>query len=265
MTRLATRLGIIGIAERGGGDALPITFLHGVGSDKSAWLAQLAAFGTERRAIALDFPGYGESDPASPDNAPAHDRFADAILAALDALVLDQVHLCGLSLGGVVALALAHRAPDRIASLTLADSFARHPDGEAILERSLAASADMRALAAARVPLLLAPGADPVLAASLLSVMAAIDPIAFRLASAAVWPADQRHRASLIGVPTLILCGDEDRVTPPKLSDELATMIPGALGVRIAAAGHLPNLEQPAAFNAELGRFLSECEAKCAG
>ena len=86
MAKLRTSLGIVGIAESGGGDATPLLFLHGVGSDKSAWAPQLAHFGATRRAIAFDYPGYGESDPLAPGESAMHDRFAAAILAALDAL-----------------------------------------------------------------------------------------------------------------------------------------------------------------------------------
>lgn len=257
VARIGTSLGAIGVDECGTGDAIPLVFLHGVGSDKSAWAPQLAHFGETRRAVALDYPGYGESAPATPSDAAPHDRFADAILAALDALGIQRAHLCGLSLGGVVAIAIAHRAPDRLASLAIADSFAVHPDGPAILARSLAASANMRALAEARVPALLAANADPTLAAELVEVMASIPPDAFRLACAAVWPADQRGRAATIALPTLILCGTQDRVTPPALSEQLAALIPNSELLFIDGAGHLPNLEQPTNFNVALDIFVA--------
>lgn len=257
MARLQTRMGTIGVAESGGGSALPIVFLHGVGSDKSAWAPQLTHFGATRRAVALDYPGYGESDPLPGGDGNPHDRFADAIIAALDALEIDGAHLCGLSLGGVVAISLAHRAPERLASLILADTFAVHPDGEAILARSVDASADMRAMAAARAPALLAADPEPTLAAELVEVMARIDPAAFRMGAAAVWPADQCDRAAAIELPTLVLCGREDRITPPALSDRLAALIPHARRADIDRAGHLPNLERPAAFNAAVDAFLA--------
>ncbi len=261
MATLATSLGTIGYRQQGSGD-VPLVFLHGVGSDKSAWDPQLDHFGTTRRTIAFDYPGYGESDPIVERNGDPHDQFAEAIVAALDALDLDRVHLCGLSLGGVVAIAIAHRAHHRLASLILADSFACHPDGEAIAERSIAASHDMPALAKARIPHLLAEGADSPLAARLVGVMERIDPPAFRFASRAVWLADQRDRARAITVPTLVLCGCSDRVTPPALSGELATLIDGSRIELIADAGHLPNLEQPASFNSEVAKFVCGILAK---
>ena len=256
MVRVATATGAIGVEERGDG-GLPLVFLHGVGSDKSAWAPQLAHFGQARRTIALDYPGYGESEPLVAGDAAPRDRLAMAVVAALDALGVGRFHLCGLSLGGVVAIAVAEQQPERVASLMLADSFAVHPDGAAILARSLAASGAMADMAAGRVPALLAPEPDPALVDALVEVMAAIDPGAFRVGAAAVWPADQRDRARRISCPTLVLCGAEDRVTPPALSDALAALIPQAHCVTIDGAGHLPNLEQPAAFNAALDLFLA--------
>lgn len=263
MAKINTPFGAIGYREQGSG-GIPLVFLHGVGSDKSAWDPQLAHFGTTRRTIAFDYPGYGASDPLVERDGAPHDQFAEAIVAALDALAIDRAHLCGLSLGGVVAIAIAHRAPHRLASLILADSFACHPDGEAIAGRSIAASRDMPALAKARIPHLLADGSDSPLASRLVAVMQRIESSAFRFASRAVWLADQRDRAPTIAAPTLILCGVSDRVTPPALSEGLATLIGGSQIKLIAGAGHLSNLEQPGSFNAEAEKFVFGIEANTA-
>ena len=173
---------------------LPIVFLHGVGSDKSVWRPQLAHFGEARRAIAFDYPGYGDSDPA-PDGT-TRDDYAAAILAAMDALGIERAHICGLSLGGVIAIAMHHAAPERCASLILADTFAVHPDGQGIYDRSVAGSADMRALAEARVDVLLAQPADPAVRSEVIETMARIDPAAYRIGAEAVWLADQRDRVA---------------------------------------------------------------------
>ena len=110
----------IGFAESGGGERTPIVFLHGVGSDKSVWHPQLGNFGKSRRAIAFDYPGYGDSDPAAQGT--TRDDYAAAILSAMDALDITRAHVCGLSLGGVVAIALHHLAPERCTSLLLASA-----------------------------------------------------------------------------------------------------------------------------------------------
>ena len=261
MGAIATAKGRIGYEERTGGEGLPILFLHGVGSDKSVWRPQLAHFGGRRRALALDYPGYGESEFYP--NA-TRDDFAAAILAAMEALGVGRAHVCGLSLGGVIAIAMHALAPQRCASLILADSFAVHPDGNGIFERSTEASRlmGMRALAETRVDMLLGSAATAELRAEVVETMAAIDPTAYRTGADAVWLADQRDRARAIDAPTLVLCGSEDRITPPALSEELARLIPGAKLELIEAAGHLANAEQPAAFNAAIDRFLADVERK---
>ena len=251
MASIDTAHGRIGILDTGPGEGPPILFLHGVGSDKSVWKPQLDHFGNARRAVAFDYPGYGESEQA-PDA--TRDDFAAAILAAMDALGIQQAHICGLSLGGVIAIAMHAAAPDRCTSLILADSFAFHPDGQAIYDRSTAASHDMRGLATARIGALLVSEAPR---AEVIDTMAAIDPEAYRIGARAVWLADQRDRAAAIRVPTLVICGDEDAITPPSLSEELVGLIPGSSLRVIPGASHLANLDKVADFNAAIDDFLT--------
>ena len=182
--------GVIGMAVAGERPA-PILFLHGVGSDKLVWQPQLVYFGKARPALAIDYPGYGESEFVP--NA-TRDDYADGA-GALDALGMAHAHICGLSLGGVVAIAMHHLAPHRCNSLILADTFAMHPDGRTIYERSLAGSRDLRAMAEARVDVLLAQPADPEVRSEVVETMSRIDPAAYSIGAEAVWLADQRERA----------------------------------------------------------------------
>jgi 3-oxoadipate enol-lactonase len=261
LARVTTSIGIsIGYSEAGGADAVPIVFLHGVGSDKSVWRPQLEHFGAARRAVAFDYPGYGDSDPA-PEGA-TRDHFAAAILSAMTELGIARAHICGLSLGGVVAIAMHAAAPARCASLILADTFAVHPDGQAIYDRGVAASTDLRAMAEARVDVLLAQPADPAVRSEVVETMARIDPAAYRAGAAAVWLADQRERAGSIRVPTLVICGTEDKVTPPALSCDLAHLIPGARYAPIEGAGHLGNIERPDAFNNLVDAFVPSVDSR---
>jgi 3-oxoadipate enol-lactonase len=255
MPRVITNNGYeIGYIESGGGSATPLVFLHGVGSDKSVWHPQLAHFGQQRRTLAFDYPGYGDSDP--PPEGTTREDYASAIVSAMHELGVDRAHICGLSLGGVVAIAIHHAAPDRCASLILADTFAVHPEGRAIYERSLAGSHDLRAMAEARVDILIAQPADQAVRTEVVETMARIDPAAYRIGAEAVWLADQRKRAQAIDVPTLILVGDQDLVTPPELSSELLDLIPDARMQVIAGAGHLGNIEKPGEFNRIVGDFV---------
>ena len=244
----------IGFAESGSGDRTPIVFLHGVGSDKKVWRPQLDHFAADRRAVAFDYPGYGDSNPA-PEGA-TRDDFAAAILEAMRALEIPRAHICGLSLGGVVAIAMHALEPDACASLILADSFASHPDGQGIYDRSVAASSDLRALAEGRVDVLLAQPANPAVRSEVIETMAAIDPAAYRTGAEAVWLARQEERAAAIRCPTLVLCGADDRITPPALSTALSKLVPGAIYEPIERAGHLSNLERPEEFNTLVGAFV---------
>jgi 3-oxoadipate enol-lactonase len=266
MRRVETALGAVGVAERGvaagqRGGGVPVVFLHGVGSDKSVWRLQLDHFGRTRRAIAFDYPGYGDSDP--PPDGTTRDDYAMAMLAAMDKLGVGRAHICGLSLGGVVAIAMHAAAPGRCASLIMADSFAVHPDGRGIHDRGVEASTTigMRALAEARAPLLLGAGASDELRDEVIETMARIDPAAFRIGLQAVWLADQRQRAAEIGVPTLVIVGDEDKVTPPDLSRELARAIAGSRMHLIAGAGHLANIDKPDEFNRLVEGFIEGVNA----
>lgn len=259
MGAIDTSAGRIGFADNGTEGGTPILFLHGVGSDKSVWQPQLDHFRGRRPAFAMDYPGYGESalQPRA-----TRDDYASAAFAVLDAVGHSTAHICGLSLGGVVAIAMHALAPRRCLSLILADTFAIHPDGQGIFDRSIAASSDLRALAEARVDVLMAQPADPVLRSEVVESMAAIDPAAYRIGAEAVWLADQHDRAAAIDVPTLVMCGALDVVTPPSLSEALASVIPGSELVIIGGAGHLSNIERPEEFNSALDRFLSGVEQK---
>jgi 3-oxoadipate enol-lactonase len=257
MVDVQTSAGVVGIAVEGE-RAVPILFLHGVGSDKSVWKRQLEHFGRDRAAIAIDYPGYGESELA-PDA--SREDFARAAWAALDALGIYNAHICGLSLGGVVAMAMYAAAPNRCVSLIIADSFAVHPLGQAIYDRSIAASIDMRGLAEARIGALIV-SEDPAVRSDVIDTMARIDPKAYRLGARAVWLADQRDRATTIKAPTLVICGDEDAITSPTLSEELAALIPDSRLRIIEGASHLTNIDKPAEFNRAVGDFLSEVEQR---
>jgi 3-oxoadipate enol-lactonase len=255
MPRIITNNGYdIGYVEAGGGNATPIVFLHGVGSDKSVWHPQLEHFGRTRRAIAFDYPGYGDSDPAPERQA--------ADVGAVDAEFMHRRNDCGGiivargALGGVVAVAMSHHAAERCASLILADTFAAHPNGLAIYERSLEGSRDLPAMAEARVDVLLAQPIDPQIRREVAETMSRIDPAAYRIGAKAVWLADERDHAQEIKVPTLVLVGDHDLITPVDLSSELVDLIPDARMQVIAGAGHLSNLEKPDAFNAIVDQFI---------
>lgn len=245
----------IGYRERGKGE--PIVFLHGVGSDKELWDKQVAHFSDSRRAVAIDYPGYGESDLSDRDL--GREEIARYVLGALEQLEINAAHVVGLSMGGVVALEIVCREAARIMSLTLADTFAKHHDAKAILERAHKAleTMSMREFAEARMSAVLSPHAPKEIRREAIENMARIDKCSYQWAARAVWTGDYLAELSNIAVPTLVVVGEYDQLTPLSLAHQLRSGIRGASLEVIPDAGHISNLENPAGFNKVLEAFIS--------
>ena len=247
----------VGYKEAGdNAENLPLVFLHGVGSDKSVWNYQLKELSNGRRVVAFDYPGYGESDSSATDL--LREDVARYIFGAMSALSIETAHVCGLSMGGVVALEMFAQNPNGIASLILANTFAKHPTGAETARRSIdfVKEHSMRELAEQRVDFLLALDASNQTRAAVVETMARIDKTSYRWASRAVWTADYIALLPTINVPTLVVGGAHDQPTPPALSRELAYNIAGAKMVIIEGAAHLSNLDKPQVFNELLRTFL---------
>jgi 3-oxoadipate enol-lactonase len=238
------------------GSGPPIVFLHGVGSNRQTWRAQLEGFSATQTAVAIDARGYSGSW-TKPDTV-SMARFAADTAAVIQAVGLGRAHVCGLSMGGIVALHLWRDHPQVVLSLVLADSWAWHPAAAAGQDARLAAidANDMASLARTRMPAVYGPGAAPLLVRRGVETFASLDKSVYRAASADLWGVDMRSVASSVTVPTLVLVGEHDAIAPPHLSRELAGLIPGAQLVVIPDAGHLPNEENPAAFNQAVRTFL---------
>jgi 3-oxoadipate enol-lactonase len=238
------------------GSGPPIVFLHGVGSSRQTWRAQLTEFSATHTAVAIDARGYGGSWTRPETVSMA--RIAADTAAVIQAVGGGPAHVCGLSMGGVVALHVWRDHPDVVLSLVLADSWAWHPIAAAGQDARLAAidASDMASLAQLRMPAVYGPGASPLLVQRGVETFASLDKSVYRAATADLWGVDMRRVAGSVTVPTLVLVGEHDSVAPPDLSRQLAGLIPGAQLVIIPDAGHLPNEETPAAFNEAVRSFL---------
>ena len=240
------------------GAGVPLVFLHGVGSSGRTWAGQLAHFGRDHLAVAPDMRGYRRSS-ARPATV-SMQRFGADVAALIEHLGGGPAHVCGLSMGGVVALNLWRDRADLVRSLALADTWANHPAAVANHPQRLAGidAATMPELARSRMPAVYGPDAPPEMVELGVLVFAGLDKAAYRAASADLWPQDLRDVAQTVTVPTLVMVGEHDTITPLPLAEELAGLIPGARLVVIPRAGHLTNEENPAAFNAALGELLRE-------
>jgi pimeloyl-ACP methyl ester carboxylesterase len=255
-----TRLGAVGFDEAGAGT--PVLLLHGFPHDRTLWSAQLAAPPARARLIAPDLPGFGES---SASEIPSFDDWADWCMAFCDTLALDRIVVAGLSMGGYLAFALWRRHPERIRALVLADTRAGADSDEGKAKRI-----EMKALAlaggAGAVAEKMLPGmVGKTTRETRPQVVAFVDGVMRGASGAAIADAldamrtraDSTPTLATITVPTLIVCGAEDALTPVKESEAMHHAIADSQLAIIPGAGHVSNLEHPAAFNALLAGFLT--------
>lgn len=250
------------VEEAGSGPA--VLCLHGIGSSAASFHHQLDAWSSRRRVLAWDAPGYGRSDdPAGP---PRMDGYADAAARVLEEFGAAPAHVVGASFGGVIAVRLALRHPDLVRSLVLADSTpgsGADPDKAAAMRARGAELEKLgeEAFASQRSRRLLSPDAPTALVRDVhRNMVQSIRLPGYGWAAKAM--ADTDHSPDFAGlrVPTLVLCGTEDQVCPPHVSEAIAEAIPEARLAFIERAGHLSNQEQPDRFNELVEAFLDEVE-----
>jgi 3-oxoadipate enol-lactonase len=239
-----------------------LLLLHAFPLNARMWERQLALADGGWRVIAPQLRGFdgGAGDPP----AASVDDYAGDIIDLLDGLHLKQVVVGGLSLGGYVAFALLRLASRYVQGLILADtrSQADTPEGVAGRTRMLQLVQDKgpSGVADEMLPKLLGDttrSSRPAVVDQVRSLVMAssADAIAGAIRALMTRP-DSTPLLASIHVPTLIVVGDEDTVTPPAASEEMHRAIAGSELVRIPGAGHLSNLEQPDLFNAALAAFL---------
>lgn len=251
--------------EAGHGDTA-VLLLHGIGGGRSIWNAQ--ASGTLQaladagfRALALDLPGYGDSVALGP---PGMDSFVNAVQALIDHTRPRRVLLLGHSMGGMVAQAFAARFPQRLHGLVLACTSALFgkPDGawqqQFVAERlaPLDAGLGMAGMADRLVPGLVSPAASAAARQIARDVMARVPEVSYRAALQTIAGFDLREALAAIRVPTLLLAAEHDRTAPPEVMQRMAARIAGSEYLCLKDAGHIANVEAPAAFNAAVVDFL---------
>jgi 3-oxoadipate enol-lactonase len=236
----------------------PVVFIHGLGGSHDMWLYQVPAFCARFPTLTLDLRGHGQS--TKPDQDFGMADLARDVVRLLRALGVERAHLVGLSLGGMVAQQFALDYPLAVASLVLADTLCATPAefhhiGSAALQ--FIEENSMAAVAAARITNAFSDAVNPVMRDYFIDRVARNDKVAYVRAARAAFGFSACERLGEIAAPTLVVVGDQDRVTPPVLSEDIAARIRGARLVRIAGAGHISNLERPAEFNRVVLDFLS--------
>jgi 3-oxoadipate enol-lactonase len=239
----------------------PVVFIHGLGGDHSMWLYQVPAFAARFPTITIDLRGHGHSTRPAADFGVA-DMAAD-VVRLLRALGAERAHLVGLSLGGMVAQQFALDFPLATASLVLADTLCGTPAGfESVMRDAFRFIEEngMAAVAQTRITNAFSDAVDPTMRDYLIDRVAQNDKAAYVRAARSAFGFSVCDRLAEITAPTLVVIGDQDRVTPPALSEDIAARIPGARLARIAGAGHISNIERPEEFNRVVLAFLDSVE-----
>lgn len=246
-----------------GGVGTPVLFVHGFPLDGRMWEPQVNELGASRRLIVPDLRGFGGSDVPEDRSGYSVDSFADDVKAALDDAGVEKAVVCGLSMGGYVTFAFLRKYPEAVAALVLADTRAEPDTPEAKEKRTNQqnqVSEDGPGGLIEALPGALTsersraknPGLEPLLkklmdnpAAGFIGALEAMKE-----------RPDSSGDLAGIDVPTLIIVGEDDALTPPDAARTMHEAIGGSQMVVIPEAGHFSNLESPDEFNRALARFL---------
>ena len=244
------------------GTGVPVAFLHGFPHNRTLWAPQVSALVDRARCLAPDLRGFGESSKHGPFTV---DQYADDVAMLLRGLGIERAVVVGLSMGGYVAFSLWRRHRSLVRGLVLADT------------RAGADTDETRSKRRALIDVARTRGAGAVADGQITGMLgkttrekrpALIDEVHRMLESAPVEGivgaleammarVDSTDTLATIDVPTLVVVGDEDVLTPPGEAEILHAAIRGSRLEVIAHAGHVSNMERPAAFNHVITEFLA--------
>lgn len=244
-------------ARRPGGP--PLVLVHGAGGNLMHWPAELRRL-PGHTVYALDLPGHGKSVRARSETGPSGraeiGAYAEVVRAFAEALALPPFVLAGHSMGGAIAIEFALRYGDRLAGLALVGTGARLRVAPQILTGILD---DFHGTTALLAQWTHGEHVAPNLLRLYTRRLREVSPQVIHGDFLACDAFDRRADASRITTPTLILCGDADRMTPVKYSQFLHEQIAGSQLVIVPGAGHMVMLEQPAATTGAIAVFLTDC------
>jgi 3-oxoadipate enol-lactonase len=250
------------VQEQGDPTGLPVVFIHGFPFSHEMWKPQLEALPKSIRAIAYDVRGHGQADVG--DGQYTIELFVDDLIAVLDHLKIERAVLCGLSMGGYVALRAAERNPGRVRGIVLADTRSEADGNEAKVKRTATlkgVKADgVQTFAGNFIKAVFAPEtfqSNPQSIEFIKQLIVANSPIGIcGTAIALAARTDTTGALSSISVPTLILVGEQDALTPPAASQAVHEKISGSKLAILKRAAHMSNIENDVEFNTNLIKFL---------
>jgi len=238
-----------------GHEAMPsLVLASSLGTTWELWDAQLPSLVEDFRVVRYDHPGHGRSP--IPDASLTVESLADGVVELIDALDLERVSFCGLSLGGMVGMALALRAPERVDRLVLCCTAAHLGPVEGWYERAEVVRArGTSAIAGAVLGRWFTQrfrDESPVTIARFREMLEGTPAEGYAACCEAIARWDARSDVSAIRAPTLVISGEDDVATPPEDGAFLAGSIPDAELTVLPECAHLANVEQPALFTRAL-------------
>lgn len=239
------------------GEGAPLVFVHGFTTTAEFWREQIEAFSARHQMIRINLPGHGCS-PRPEDRNYTIDAFVEDVLEVYRALAIDPAVLIGLSMGGTVAQTFALSYPERVKALVLVGATPHGLGSDVNVDNVLKAIEDLGVVTASQkvIERSFGSAASRALIDFAKKEVAQTPAFVARQAIASLNASDSRPKLGDIRVPTLVIVGEEDIITPPTESQILAEGIPNSRLYNIPAAGHFPMLEQPNTFNQLLGDFL---------
>lgn len=258
----------IQLAYRDEGEGLPLLLVHAFPLSGAMWQPQLNALASRYRVIVPDLRGFGASELGA--GVESLDQYADDLNALLEHLGVQQAALAGLSMGGYIAFAFLRKYADRVNALVLADTKAAADTEEARQKREqnarLVETEGLGVLADQMLPNLLAAHTADEQREIVRGIIVANKPegIAAALRAMAKRP-DSTAMLSEIAIPTLVIVGSEDMLTPPSAARKMHDALPNSRLVEIPGAAHLSNLEAPEAFNQALDAHFGTIGARAFG
>ena len=247
----------------GAAGAPVVMFSNSFLTDYGMWDTQVPGFGARYRLLRYDARGHG--DTQATDGPYSIDLLVEDAVALLDALAIERVHFVGLSMGGMIAQLVASKHPERLLSVTLSDTACRLPPASAWDERiTLAQTKGTAAFMQPMTSRWLTPGyyaTHPEIVAKLGTMIAKTSVAGAVGCAEAIKKMDLTAILPGIKVPTLIVVGEQDVGTPVAAAEVLHRAIPGSRLSIIANAGHLPNIEQTAAFDQLVLDFIASGRA----
>lgn len=243
-----------------------LVLLHAFPLRAAMWTPQLDALSNSTRVVAPDLLGFGATDAPDDPDAYSVEVWADQVAGLLDHLGLDRVVLTGLSMGGYAALAFLRRHPTRLAGLVLADT-RPGPDSSEVAQRRRDQIHQIKERGTTELIETLLAGLlgeytkrhRPDVVSTARSLMDSSSAGLIGALEAMIRRPDSTPDLATVEVPTLVVAGDLDTLSPPEVGRAMQAAIPGSVLAVLPDAGHLSNLEAPDAFSAVVGLLVGRC------